>query len=274
MIEMTIKIDNLLYNQDPETYCEIQQLAEGFNASFNGSNIIQANVFNVAENYTRQKGTPLEFLSYPISDKNLLAFSFLRSRRIFTWINASILRSEQLQAVGHELYYIIKLIEDGDGQLFKRGSILFKTPNANDDSKKIEAETFSRLLFVLPDTLIQQTRIFGIKAKNITFNDILTLMDLFAVPYETIIIRLYESSFIDKEQANNFLTYDPVKLQSYIEYTGKGRRWNTADPRNQMWGSLPEKLLFNANTELVSDSRLEEDQKDFERIKNMFTPSL
>lgn len=262
---MSTKIDDILFLNDTETYDILQTMAEGFSANYVGDNILQTNIFSVVENYVRIKGTPIEFISFPVSDKHMTAFSYVKNRRIISWYNANIMPAEQIMAVAQELYYYVKLLEDGNEKLTSEGIILTKEQAKTEE--EVEAETFARLFLVRPDALAQQCRIFGIKKDSVEVKEIITLMELFAATYETVVIRLFETGYISKETAQTYLNFNPKDINGYIDLTGKAKRWHTIDPTRTLWGSLPENLLRNSQNYTLSEERIEKENEKFAKIK-------
>lgn len=122
-------------------------------------------------------------------------------------LNAGIPISKQIFAAAHELYHIRSFLEDNDSELAKRGSLLeadtIETGTA--EEAEMEANAFAGILLVPVDALEQQIRIFQINKELIETKDILTLMDIFAVPYKAMVLRLLEEKIISDARAKELI---------------------------------------------------------------------
>ena len=204
---MVSLFDGILFKRDPERFEQIREIAAGFSSIYIGQNIIQDNIFTVIENYTKTKEKPLEWLRFPINDQELCACTFVRSGRIFVMLNSGIPMSKQIFAAAHELYHVRCFLEEDDPELARSGSILNATTieTGTTEEEEMEANAFAGLLLVPVDALEQQIRIYQIDKTAIETDDILTLMDIFAVPYKAMVLRLLEEQLISDARAREML---------------------------------------------------------------------
>ena len=265
-------LNNSLFENDVPAFQKLKYDAAQFNFTYNGNNIIQDDIFHVIENYTRKQDTPFELLRYPIQDSELCACTFLRGDRIFVLINASLPLSKQIFAAAHELYHILRYFEGSNYELVSKGSIL--TSNIIDDvaveREDKEANAFAGLLLASPNALHEQIGIYSIEVSKISISNILTLMDIFAIPYKAMVLRLYEEGYIIKEIACNLLEVAAEEISAEIEITSKSKRWQNIPANCNHYGSLWENMSINIRNESLTPSRLYSDQHRFDEIKAIY----
>ena len=269
---MALLFDSILYKADAKRFEQIREISAGFSSYYIGQNIIQDDIFAVIENYARTKEMPLEWLRFPIRDPELCACTFIRSGRIFVMMNSGIPMSKQIFAAAHELYHIRCFLEEDNLELIKRGSILkAATIDAGaTEEEEMEANAFAGILLVPVDALEQQIRIYQINKEAIEMNDILTLMDIFAVPYKAMVLRLLEEKIISDDQARKMTAVPFSKVKKLIQMTGKAKRWDMIPSGYEKFGNLVENLTINTEQEALPKSRLDSDWKELERIKELY----
>lgn len=227
---------------------------------------------NEAGRFRFLKEMPLEWLRFPIRDPELCACTFIRSGRIFVMMNSGIPMSKQIFAAAHELYHIRCFLEEDNPELIKRGSILkAATIDAGaTEEEEMEANAFAGILLVPVDALEQQIRIYQINKEAIEMYDILTLMDIFAVPYKAMVLRLLEEKIISDDQARKMTAVPFSKVKKLIQMTGKAKRWDMIPSGYEKFGNLVENLTINTEQEALPKSRLDSDWKELERIKELY----
>jgi hypothetical protein len=96
-------------------------------------------------------------------------------------------------------------------------------------------------------------------SKDITLVDIIKLMDAFAVPYKTMVLRLYETAVIVKDYANELLQVpdrDPKKgILHLINKTGHAKRWQHST-KEEEYSSLVDLAVENYDNFMISLERL------------------
>lgn len=269
---MALLFDSILYKKDPKRFEQIREIATGFSSYYIGQNIIQDDIFTVIENYTRTKEMPLEWLRFPIHDPELCACTFIRSGRIFVMLNSGVPMSKQIFAAAHELYHIRCFLEEDNSELIKKGSILNAATidTGTMEEEEMEANAFAGILLVPVDALEQQMRIYQINREAIEMEDILTLMDIFAVPYKAMVLRLLEEKIISDDRARAMIEIPFTKVKDFMQMTGKAKRWDMITSGHEKFGSLVENLTINTAQESLPKSRLESDWKELERIKALY----
>ena len=260
--------NKILYKKDSKRFEQIREIAAGFSSYYIGQNIIQDDIFTVIENYARTKEMPLEWLRFQIRDPELCACTFIRSGRIFVMFNSGIPMSKQIFAAAH----IRCFLEEDNPELIKRGSILNSATieAGTTEAEEMEANAFAGILLVPVDALEQQIRIYQINKKAIEMNDILTLMDIFAVPYKAMVLRLLEEKIISDDRARKMINILFHKIKKLMQMTDKAKRWDMIPSGYEKFGNLVENLTINTEREALPKSRLESDWKELDRIKELY----
>ncbi|MGN0906149.1 MAG: ImmA/IrrE family metallo-endopeptidase [Bullifex sp.] len=221
------------------------------------------------ENYVHSHDMPFELLRYPIADQELCACTFIREQRMFVLVNTSIPVAKQIFASAHELYHIYCFADVNDTDLPERGSIL-NSMTIDDDvtlMEDMEANAFAGLLLAPPDRIEEQMRIYGIKRGEISLDDVLMLMEIFAIPYKAIILRLFEDGIITQAGARGFFTISQKDVMEKIELSGKAARWQQIPQMPIRLGSLMEKMKVAEDLESVRNERIKDDRDIIRRIK-------
>lgn len=260
--------NQILYSVNPSRFNKIKAAATGFISNYVGNNIIQDDIFLLVENYAKEKGMPLEWIRLPIDDNELCACTFIRGGRIFVMINTTLPYAKQIFAAAHELYHIWCYLEGNNTDLIRSGSILdaHTIDVGNAEEEEMEANAFASVLLVPSDSLDQQIRIYHINSSDIGIDEILTLMDIFAIPYKAMVYRLVEENKISKEKAITLLDIDEEHIQKRIAITGKDKRWSKVPVGTEKLGSIIRNLLENEEAERLPESRLNSDKAKLDSI--------
>lgn len=223
-------------------------------------------------NYARKRELSLEILRYPFKDDELWAFTFVKKGTIFLCVNSELPMCKQIFATAHELYHIHCYAEDINTSTITNGSLLdSKTfDEAAASQEDLEANAFAGLLLMPDASLAEQFKMFGISKENMNVDDVLILMDLFALPYKAVVLRLVESGEITEEKAQALLQVDSDSISVRIELTGKAEQWQQDTKRLLHYGSLLDNLAFNSEYELLRESREESDKAFLEKIRKEF----
>ncbi|MDO4208001.1 MAG: ImmA/IrrE family metallo-endopeptidase [Lachnospiraceae bacterium] len=263
-------LDGILYSADRKRFEQIKNTASGFSALYVGKNIIRDDIFSLIENYARKREMPLEWIRLPIEDRELCACTFIRGGRIFVMLNSGLPYSKQIFAASHELYHIRCFLEDRDYNLAGEGSILDSQTidEGTTELEEMEANAFAGILLAPGNDLDDQMRLYGIDKGQITVADVLTLMDIFAIPYKAMVLRLMEEQVISREKAREFLEISSDDIRKRILLTGKAKRWANTPVGSEMLGSLMENLSANREEESLPESRL---TADWQRVQNIKT---
>ncbi len=264
--------DGILYKRNNKRFDQIKTVAAGFSDLYIGRNIIQDDIFAVIENYAKTKEIAFEWLRFPIEDTELCACTFIRGGHIFVMLNSALPMAKQIFAAAHELYHIRCFLEENYSELATSGSILeSKTiDSGTSEEEEMEANAFAGLILVPADDLDQQIRIFHINREDITTESVLTLMEIFAVPYKALVLRLLEEGIITEEKAIELTNIATNVVNERIRITGKAKRWAIKPVGSERLGSLLENLMYNTENEALPQSRLDSDWKKIRQIMEKY----
>ena len=262
-------VESILFLKDKARYNEIATCATQFNAVYNGNNIIQDDIFHIVENYTRKHGIPFELLRYPVADQELCACTFIRENRLFVFVNAAIPLAKQIFAVAHELFHIYRYVEGSDTELSECGSILNSSTLDEEATatEDMEANAFAGLLLAPADRISEQMRIYDIKRGEIALQDILMLMEIFAIPYKALVLRLFEEDVLAGGKIREFLSFSPEEIKKQADLTDRAARWLEVPKTPYRFGTLFEKIKRAEQMESVREERIQSDMEVINVIK-------
>lgn len=261
-----------LYKKQYKQFEQIREQSKSFAVNFCGNTIIRDSIFEIVLNYARKKGLTLEILRYPIKDEELWAFTFIKKGIIFMVVNSNLSLCKQFFATAHELYHVYCYAENVNTRTITGGSLL--DSNTADDidavQEDIEANAFAGLLLMPDEKLIEQFKLFGISREKIGVDDILILMELFALPYKAVVLRLVEGEIITESTAQALLNVDSNYVAERIELTGRAQQWQQNSKNLLRYGSLLDIFDFNKENELLTNQRVESDFLLLEELKKDF----
>lgn len=265
-------LEESLFSKQPKQFDKVNSQAKSFAVNFCGTTIIRDSIFGIAENYARKRDLTLEVLRYPIRDDELWAFTFVKKGTIFLCVNSALAMCKQIFAVAHELYHIHCYAEDIDPDTITTGSLLdSKTADVMAVSQEdLEANAFAGLL-LMPDSILdEQIKIYGINDDKLSVDDVLVLMELFALPYKAIVLRLLENHNITYDKAKELLAVDSSVVSERILLTGKAQGWQQNSKELTFFGSLLDNMEYNKENDLLTDSRVSSDAEYLEKIRKGF----
>ena len=134
----------------------------------------------------------------------------------------------------------------------------------------MEANAFTGTLLAPIDDIDQQIRIFRINRSNIRMDDILTLMDIFAIPYKAMVLRLLEEEIISPERATELMNVPSEEVSKRQTITGKARRWMLVPKGHEKLGSIVKNITINEEEESLPQSRLKSDLAKLQKIKERY----
>ena len=261
-----------LYIKQHKQFEKISGQSKAFAANYCGHTIIKESIFGIVSNYAKRRELVLEVLRYPFKDTELWSFTFVKKDTIFLCVNSELPLCKQIFATAHELYHIHCYAEDINTNTITNGSLLdSKTfDEAAASQEDLEANAFAGLLLMPDANLTEQIKIFDISKENINVDDVLILMDLFAVPYKAVVLRLAECEIITEEKARELLQVDAAYISMRIKLTGKAEQWQQHTKYLIRYGSLQDNLTFNSEHDLLIESREESDKTFLEEIEKEF----
>lgn len=262
-------IENSLFKKNPARFQELRKYVKEFNTTYIGNNIIQDDIFNVACNYVTKNGKHLELLRLPIKDDDFCAFTCVRNGELFTVLNSALPLCKQNFAAGHELYHIWRYISDQDDTLPHSGSLL--TAEDMDEvtatQEDMEANAFAALLLVPVAALNEQIEVYGLDRKNLSLDAIIRLMDIFAVPFKAMVLRLFEESILDERTTDILLQRGTAEtLNRSMQQQNIALRWQKRTMDTIDMGILPVLLQQNQEASRLPERRITEDKQSLEEM--------
>ena len=134
----------------------------------------------------------------------------------------------------------------------------------------LEANAFAGLLLMSDSMLDEQIKLYGIVEEKISVDDVLTLMELFALPYKASVLRLAENHNITSAKTQELLKVDAAFVAERMRRTGKALRWQQNSRELLYFGSLFDNMDFNIENELLTDSREKSDREYLDKIRKGF----
>lgn len=265
-------IDQILFSRQEKRFREIEDIARYVSSSCSGNLMIRDGIFSVVENYARKRDISIEIMRYPFHDDELWAFTFLKEGIIFICVNSDLPTCRQIFAAAHELYHIYCFGEDTDQNMIRAGSILKEdtVDTGTDEQEELEANAFAGLLLMPAESVRSQMGIMGITPHHFSLDDVLTMMDTYAMPYKACVLRLFECSVISVAKAKQFLEKDWKEIQARISLTGKAKRWQLDGSGTEQFGSLLESFAYNTEQGFLTASRQKGDKDIISSLKEKY----
>lgn len=260
---MNTIIENSLYKNNPTQFQTLRKCVKEFSTSYVGSNIIQDDIFGLLRNFAEKNKKHLELIKLPIQDDDFCAFTCIRSGELFTVLNSSLPLSKQIYAAAHELYHVWCYISDQNDSLTHNGSLL-TADHLDEESisqEDMEANAFAALLLVPSAALSEQMDVYDIDRRNISLNNVVKLMDIFAVPFKAMVLRMLEENMLDERAADQLIqegTEDNLMRSMSRQYVAF--RWQKR-PNDVDLGLLTNLLQQNQEECRLPDSRINEDRE-------------
>ncbi len=223
---------------------EISEIKEKVNCFMGwckrNNSIIKEDIFNILQIKSRT-------IYYPIKDDDICGFVYRFKKFIFTYINTNIPREKQVFAAAHELYHI--LYSNDMMQELVNDDVL----EENELSKKIKKEDlkanrFAAEILVPEDIIRNEIAIRKIEKNKLGIKEIVQLMDIFLVPYKTIVRRLYEIEYINIERCYELLNEEDRKNNNKIIFWQK--RLGVCNRNNERTNSIKLDKLVDMSLEL------------------------
>jgi len=150
--------------------------------------IIGDRIFRILEEHCR-------VLYYPLEEDDVWGFIERIKDQLFACINTSIPRDKQVFTAAHELYHI--WFDEENAQEVVLSSNLEETRIDHVNINELKANRFAAEFLAETKLLKQEMSRCKIIGNEITINEVLILSDIFAIPYKTMVRRLYEIDKID-----------------------------------------------------------------------------
>lgn len=261
-----------LFIKQGKMFERVNDISRGFSANYCGQVIPRESIFRITSNFAKKRGISLEVLRYPFGDEELWAFTFVKQGRVFLGVNSELPMCKQIFAVAHELYHIHCYVEDINTNTIANGSLL-KSENfdaAFASQEDLEANAFAGLLLMPDSSIFEQVRLYGIPRDNIDIDHVLLLMEIYALPYKAVVLRLVESGLIKEDVARSLLQIDADYVSKRLSLTGIASQWQRNTIGEEFYGSLLENMEYNSSHELLRLSRENSDYETLAEIRKGF----
>ena len=170
--------------------------------------IIKEDIFKILEMNAKT-------IYYPIEDDDICGFVYKFKGYKFCYINSYIPLEKQVFAAAHELYHILyDAIEKGE--LICMEAIDEDVATNQSNREDLKANRFAAEFLVPEEVFRNELSIRGILKDSIDLNGVVELMDVFLVPFKTIVRRLYEIDYISKYRFKEFLAEEDRKENTGI----------------------------------------------------------
>lgn len=248
LLERTIKQNR------PDIYKEVEKEVLYFQKEFIGSNelILQNDIFRVIEDIEG-----LDLLLFPAEDDEFCGFLFEYRDQTFIYVNSFLPYEKQIFTAAHELYHFLSNCQ----KEFLHSSEIEENQNLNTEENK--ANLFAALLLVPDESLTAQLNILKVKnSSDLDQLKIIKLMDIYAVPYKTIILRLFEIELLTAAETKKWLAISDRDPEKGILYQIKkhkiGERWQKRTGEIK-FSNLQALILDNDELELLPEVKINKD---------------
>ena len=171
-------------------------------------------------------------LYYPIEDDKICAFYRKVDETKFVFINTAIPFEKQVFAAAHELAHVWGIAGDASEVLQSTAVQDYTDGQYKEQTRKSKVEDkanrFAAEFLVEEQLLLKELTERNVRKNDVELNTIVELMDVFLVPYKTIVMRLYEIGYIGFDECNAFLDIPArgedsliVRLQNRLELCTK-----------------------------------------------------
>lgn len=165
-------------------------------------------------------------LYYPVEDEDVCAFYKQEENenqevKKFAFINTAMPFDKQIFAAAHELAHILAITEDRQ-EVLKNENIKEYTDHnhrENNEIDKVEkmANRFAAEFLVPEEILLTELKRNNNKSAKVELELIVELMDIFLVPYKTMVIRLREIGRLsDEKEYEEYLNLDARSEKSQV----------------------------------------------------------
>lgn len=254
MNNMHILLKNCIFRNNKEQFNDIEDKVIAFTNRYVGNGvIIQDDIFNIIKNYDRN----VNLLFFPIPDDEICGFICNHKGKLFIYVNTNLPLEKQIFTAAHELYHLI----------FNRDQLddyhhLIKQDDLDGTQEERTANLFAALLLVPRTLLKEQIEILKVDTMNLELLDIIRLMDVFAVPYKTMVLRLYETGILSEREADKWLQIpDRNEKEGVLFEMMKheiGLRWQERT-RTVKYANLKALIMDNDAQELIPEAKAAKD---------------
>ncbi len=246
-------LDQTIKSNRPDLFNDIEKEVLFFQKEYAGARdkVLQADIFRIIEDIE-----DVDLLIFPVEDNELCGFICEYKGQVFIYINSYLPYEKQIFAAGHELYHYIE----------KHGRELLRLKTLEEDNinnLENKANLFAALLLVPEESLKKELSLLKVTSGNdLDELKVIKLMDTFAVPFKTIILRLYEIDILNKEETKRWLAVpDRNNEKGILKQVKKHKiaeRWQKRT-RQVKYSDLMALVLDNDELELLPRKKIEKD---------------
>lgn len=261
-----------LKETDNDLYSRIVDKARSWQAKYCGASIIKDNIFPSITNCVRKHGRNVEMMFFPFGDEDIRSVGILKENVFFLSLNTENAISDEIYAAAVMAFHILRHLEEAESSSF---NIILTSRNLEFplSRRDFEAGLFARALLMSDTLLYEMSVIHNIDLKKPDVRTILLLMSLFALPLRCVVIRLFECSYITKEEALVLLATKKEEINEELRLTGTGKRWLESGAGTESFGSLYDNYEFNRKNGFLTDARIRESEAFLEEIRKRLTSS-
>ncbi|MCK8816283.1 ImmA/IrrE family metallo-endopeptidase [Natroniella sulfidigena] len=238
----------------PQLYQEVKKEAVYLLDQFAGASnkVLKDNIFRIIE-----EKEEVDLLRFPINDDDLCGFICEHRGQFFIYINTYLPYEKQIFTAAHELYHLHN--KDKEELLHRR--VVEENKELNLEESK--ANLFAALILVPELSLLEELKLLKVRTeKDLDLLKIIKLMDTFAVPYKTIILRLYEVELLELKEVKKWLSIPDRNPQEGVLYQINkhqiGQRWQKR-MKEVKYSNLKSLIIDNDLAELLPKQKIEKD---------------
>jgi Zn-dependent peptidase ImmA (M78 family) len=210
---VSINLEEILFNKNKNLFDEVERKADSDLIKLFNYNKVQENIFNLFKRFD-----DLHFFGFPIKDDKLYAFTLLKENRCFIYINTYLPKNSQIFGAAHELYHY--KYEKNKSEILKDAENMF-TGNENE----MVANSYAACFLVPKKHLFDDIRLLNIDPNHLKLINVLELMEIFAIPFKAMVLRLYETGIINDVKANEFLNISQEDINEEMLIKQLSNRW-------------------------------------------------
>lgn len=251
-----ISVSDTLFYCNRNQFNDIVKEAHYQLLKLNNNQIVKDDIFRILKNINN-----VHVIQFPVEDNNFCAFIVSKDEHHFIFINTALPLEKQIFAAAHELYHLLYEPRKNEGEILNDLEAPF-----NGNENEMKANCFAACFLVPENMLFSEIKFRQIEKKdNLELIDIIKLMDTFAVPYKTMVLRLHETGVItDVNKINELLMVLDRNPKTDVLYlinkTGHALRWQKTQ-RDDDYSSLKDLVLTNYENNAIT---FEKAKKDFE----------
>jgi Zn-dependent peptidase ImmA (M78 family) len=249
-------LEGIIKKTNPKLYNNIEKEVLLFQKKHSGARdkVLQDDIFRIIEELDG-----LDLLLFPIKDEEFCGFICEYKGENFIYVNTNLPLAKQIFAAAHELYHYIN---DGHRELLQR-NIIDENEEEILELEESKANLFAALLLAPDDSLKKELELLKIKTENdLDQLKLIKLMDIFVVPYKTIVLRLFEIELLNEDETKKWLSIpDRSKNQGVFKQIKKhkiGERWQKRT-RKIKYSNLQALIYDNDEFELLPKNKIKND---------------